>query len=207
VQQQANLDKAIRQMEADISSQTATALQNVMDTEKASGVQSQLVGRRLLLVRLQNLKASGRISLDMNAERPALPALRLEGDDNILVPPRPSFVGVFGEVFAENSFIHKPGYTVSDYLDKAGLNREADLDAVAVIRADGTVESGARSGTQAFFGGGLQNKRLNPGDTIFVPGRIDRRSAYTNFIQGAKDWTAIFYQFGLGAAGLKALRD
>ena len=29
---------------------------------------------------------------------------------------------------------------------------------------------------------------------------------YSRFIEGAKDWTAIFYQFGLGAAGLKVLK-
>jgi protein involved in polysaccharide export with SLBB domain len=205
-QQQVNLDKSIRHMEADINAQAATALQNVVDTEKGSNVQAQIASQRILLFRLQNLKASGRVSLDMDAEHPVLPALPLEGQDEIIVPARPSFVGVFGEVYAENSFIYKPGYTVSDYLDKAGLTREADTDAVTVIRADGTVENGARSAS-ALLGGGVQGKRLNPGDTILVPGRIDRRSVYTSLIQGAKDWTTIFYQFGLGAAGLKTLRN
>ncbi len=69
------------------------------------------------------------------------------------MPAQPSFVGVFGEVFAESSFIHKPG------------------------------------------------------DSVFVPGVLDRRSAYSVFIQGFKDWTSILYQFGLSAAAIKTLRQ
>ena len=54
---------------------------------------------------------------------------------------------------------------------------------------------------------GVLAERLNPGDTLFVPEKFDKRSAYARFIEGAKDLTAIFYQFGLGAAGLKVLKD
>jgi len=203
-QQQANLNKSIRQMEADINAQTATLLQNVTGDEKGNIVQAQIAGQKAMLGRLQGLRASGRIALDLNHDQPALPPLRLEGGDRIIVPQRPSFVGVFGEVYAENSFIHKPEQTVADYLDKAGVTREADMDNVTLIRADGTVETG-RQGF-SLWGPSLMARRLYAGDTIFVPARIDRRSAYSTFIQGAKDWTAIFYQFGLGAAGLKALQ-
>ena len=113
---------------------------------KASASQAQIAGQRLLLGRLQSLKASGRISLDLDPAQPALPHIALEDGDTITVPHRPSFVGVFGEVLAETSFIHKPAYNVSDYLDKAGLTRDADLDNALVIRADGSVLSNARKG-------------------------------------------------------------
>jgi hypothetical protein len=49
--------------------------------------------------------------------------------------------------------------------------------------------------------------RLNPGDSVFVPEVLDRRSAYVQFIDGAKDWTQILYQMGLGAAAIKTLRN
>jgi hypothetical protein len=112
---------------------------------------------------------------------------------------------VFGEVFTESSIIHKPNFSVNDYLDKAGLTRDADTDNVMVIRADGTVVS---SSTGFFsLGFGMHGKKLNPGDSIFVPGVMDRRSAYTSFVQGFKDWTAILYQFGLSAVALKTLRQ
>ena len=49
--------------------------------------------------------------------------------------------------------------------------------------------------------------RMQPGDSIFIPEVVDRRTPYTQFIQGAKDWTAILYQFGIGAAALKTLKN
>ena len=204
-QQQENLDKSIRRLEAEISSQAASTLQNVTDAEKSSSVQAQIAGQKLALTRLQGLKASGRIALELDPSRPQLPPILLEDGDQVTVPHRPSFVGVIGEVLAESSFIHRPGYTVNDYLDKAGLTRDADLDNLMLIRADGSVEGNSRS--QWLFSSCVSSKKLNPGDTIFVPATIDRRSAYTQFIQGAKDWTAILYQFGLGAAAIKTIRS
>jgi hypothetical protein len=40
--------------------------------------------------------------------------------------------------------------------------------------------------------------RAEPGDTIFVPEELNK----TTFVQAAKDWTQILYQFGLGIAGI-----
>lgn len=205
VQQQENLNKSLRRIESDINSQTAAALQNVVDPEKGNVLQSQITGQKLLLSRLQGLKASGRIALELDPEHPKMPPIILEDGDNISVPHRPSFVGVFGEVLAESSMLHKPGHTVNDYLGKAGLTRDADADNLFVIRADGTIEG--KSTSRFIWGSDLTSKPLNPGDSIFVPGLIDRRSAYTQFIQGAKDWTTILYQFGLSAVALKTLRN
>lgn len=204
VQQQANLSKSLRQMQSDINAQSATLMQNITDnTEKGNILQAQLAGQRLMLERLQGIKASGRIALDLDPERPLFPPILLEDGDQIIIPQRPSFVGVFGEVFSESALLHRPGYTVSDYIDRAGLTREADIDNVTIVRADGRVENKP----PAFFllKAEALGKRLYPGDSVFVPARIDRRTAYSSFIQGAKDWTAILYQFGLGAAGFKAI--
>jgi polysaccharide export outer membrane protein len=42
-----------------------------------------------------------------------------------------------------------------------------------------------------------------PGDTVVVPENLDR----FRFTKELKDWSQIFYQFALGVAGLKLLRD
>ena len=205
VQQQVNLDKSLKQMQSDINAQAATALQNVTDTtEKGSNVQAQLAGQRIMLERLQGIKATGRIALDLDPEKPVLPPVTLEDGDQVIIPMRPSFVGVFGEVFTDSAVLHKPHNTVADYLGKAGVTREADMDNLIIVRADGKVESSPAS----FFtmSSAILGKHLYPGDSVFVPGRVDRRTAYSAFIQGAKDWTAILYQFGLGAAGFKTLK-
>jgi hypothetical protein len=41
-----------------------------------------------------------------------------------------------------------------------------------------------------------------PGDTVYVPERLDR----VTFVQGAKDWTQILYQLGVGLAALLSIR-
>lgn len=207
-EQQRNLEKAKRRLEQDINSQVASQLQNVTDSEKGSAVQAQIAGQKILLSRLQDLSSSGRIALELDSTDPQLPALELEDGDSIIVPHKPSFVGVFGAVMAETSFIHKAGNDVAHYVEKAGLTREADLDAALLIRADGTVQSNKAG--RSWLGLGNANfmtSVLNPGDTVFIPEVLDRRSAYTQFIQGAKDWTTLLYQFGLGAAALKTIRN
>lgn len=207
-EQQANLDKAIRKMEQDINTQAATQLQNAIDAEKGAAAQAQIAGQRLVLKRFESLSASGRIALEMAANDAQLPDIILEDGDAISVPHKPSFVGVVGAVQAETSFIYKPGQTVGDYIEKAGPTATANLEAALLIRADGTVQ--ANKAQRSWLGRGngqFLNTRLQPGDTVFVPEELDRRSAYTQFIQGAKDWTAILYQFGIGAAALKTLQN
>ena len=203
VQQQENLNKSVRRLEADIASQAASSGQSMSDADRTAALQAQIAGQKTLLARLKDLKVSGRIALELDPNAPVPPPIHLEDGDQISVPQRPSFVGVFGEVFAEASFIHKPASTVGDYLNKAGLTRDADTDNLLLIRADGTVEGNSGS----FWGANSASKKLNPGDSIFVPGVLDRRSAYVQFIQGFKDWTTILYQFGLSAAAIKTLRQ
>jgi len=204
VQQQVQLDKSKRKLRADIDAQAATQLQNMSpESDKASLLQYQQAAQRMMLERIQDMKASGRISLELDPVKPVFPSIVLEDGDTVMVPMRPNFVGVFGEVHLESAVLYKQSDTVMDYLNRAGLTRDADLDSTIIIRGDGRVESH----TPSFFSTRSETlaKRLYPGDSIFVAARIERRSAYTTFIQGAKDWTAILYQLGLGAVGLKAL--
>jgi polysaccharide export outer membrane protein len=102
----------------------------------------------------------------IEARAPEYPDLPLEDGDNITIPTRPGFVSVFGAVLAENAFIHREDATVEDYLERAGLLREADIDAALIIRADGSVEG--NSAHRRWFGsGGFMGKELQPGDCHF----------------------------------------
>lgn len=201
LQQQENLNRSIRRLEADMNSNAANAPQYATDPERAAVLQGQIVGQKVLISRLKEIKAVGRIALELDPVNPVLPPILLEDGDQINVPQQSSFVSVFGEVFAESSFIYKSGGAVSDYLTKAGLTAAADPDKLLVLRADGTVES-----SKGFWATGLSSAKLNPGDSIFVPAVVDRRSAYAQFIQGFKDWTTILYQLGLSAAAIQTLR-
>ena len=46
-----------------------------------------------------------------------------------------------------------------------------------------------------------------PGDTIFLPEKFDRESAWSQSVRTAKDFTQVLYQLGLGAAAIKTLRQ
>lgn len=206
-QQQSNLDAAVRRAEADLNAHASTLAQNQSDRNSGSGLQAQVAAQRAAVNRLQALRASGRISLDMSEAGNTLPDLSLEDGDVITVPTNPNIVGVFGAVQAETSFLFRQGATVGEYVERAGPIRDADLHAAMLIRADGSVvANGARRSWLGFGSFGFMSLPIRPGDTVFIPEVVDRRSAYSQFVEGAKDWTAIFYQFGLGAAAIKTLR-
>jgi len=205
-QQQSNLNQAVRRFESEMSGQSAALVQNSQDTDKATLLAQTQAAQRQMLAKLKTLEASGRISLEIDPLRPTLPDLPLEDGDQITIPERSGFISVFGAVLTESSFLQRNSASVRDYLLRAGMTRDADDGAVMVLRADGSVESE----TGGWFSGlskGLMGKPLFPGDAIFVPEKVDRRTGYVQFMTGAKDWTQLIYQLGIGAAALKTLRQ
>ena len=207
VQQQQNLDRAVRRMESDIEAKSNTLLQNSTTDKINESLVAQQAAQRQILKNLERLKSSGRVALEMDPSQPRIPELPLEDADHIIIPTKPSFVGIFGAVTIENSMLHRPLASVQDYLEKAGLTREADLDEVIILRADGSAESSPKGIIRKnLWGASVLDKKLYPGDSVLVPEVIDRRTPYTAFIQGAKDWTQLIYQMGLGAVAFKTLR-
>jgi polysaccharide biosynthesis/export protein len=59
----------------------------------------------------------------------------------------------------------------------------------------------ARQG--GWFSSSISSQRPLPGDAIIVPEDFER----TTWMKDLRDWSQIFYQFGLGAAALKVLKD
>jgi hypothetical protein len=108
---------------------------------------------------------------------------------------------VVGAVFNQNAFLHRPGQRLADYLGRAGgPTKDADTGSIYIVKADGTVTSRRQSG---WLISGFESDQLMPGDTIVVPESLDR----FRFTKELKDWSQIFYQFALGVAGLKVLKD
>ncbi|MEY3652318.1 MAG: hypothetical protein RL739_488 [Pseudomonadota bacterium] len=205
-QQQSNLNQAVRRFESEMSGQSAALVQNSQDTDKATLLAQTQAAQRQMLAKLKTLEATGRISLEIDPLRPTLPDMPLEDGDQITIPERSGFISVFGAVLTESSFLQRNNASVRDYLLRAGMTRDADDSAVMVLRADGSVESEA-GGWFSGLSKGLMGKPLFPGDAIFVPEKVDRRTGYVQFMTGAKDWTQLIYQLGIGAAALKTLRQ
>lgn len=201
--QERRLKQALDQLEQDVQRAAVSRAQNVVSVEDANSLKQEAEAQRTLVTRLRTVKPTGRIVLELPEEAKVadLPDMALEDGDRINVPQQPSMVSVFGTVFNESSFIYARRKDVSDYLAQAGGPRkEADKTSIYVLRADGSVVSRQQSG---FLVGSLGGMRVMPGDTIVVPEDFQR----TTWTKDLKDWTQIFYQFGLGAAALKVIRD
>lgn len=200
-EQQRRMDQYIDNLAKAIE-RNAGAQRN-LSPEEALAERQSLEGQRRLLERMRELKASGRVVMELkpgSATLEAFPDLVLEDGDRLLVPFRPATVNVLGSVYNSNAFIFKPGKTVGEYLRlSGGATRDGDKGRSFVIRADGSTLS-----SQSFhglFSGGLDTEQLMPGDTVIVPEKLDKGAV----LRGFKDWTQIVGTFVLGAAAVKVL--
>lgn len=203
--QLANLNQLVRKLEMQTQTQLSSSAASASVNDNAVRIQAEQQAQKQAIDRLRNLKPTGRIMLGLNPEHAstsALPTLRLESQDRLVVPARPDFVHVLGSVNTEASLIWKPGSKVRDYLEVSGLTSGADKDELFVIRADGSVLSNNGS-----WFGSVARAEVQPGDLIVLPEKTDHESGWSVFTRNAKDITQIIYQFSLGAAALKTLRN
>lgn len=202
--QQKRLDEAIDHLERAIQRQLVAGAAGAVSKEEVESSKVQAQGQQQLVARLRQIKATGRIVLDLPAahvQLKDLPDLVLEDGDRFVVPPRPSTVSVIGAVYNQNAFIFRAGQRLSDYLTRAGgPTKDADTASLYVVKADGSVISRRQSN---WLFDGFTGEQLNPGDTIIVPEQLEK----FRLTKELKDWSQIFYQFALGVAGLKVLRD
>jgi protein involved in polysaccharide export with SLBB domain len=196
--QQQNFDRALRDMETDMNRANFTT--RTSNADEAAGQAGSALATTRLIERLRSIKPTGRVVLELPTEGGSLPELELEDGDRLYVPPRPTTVGVFGSVFNSGSYLFSSGRGVSEYMKLAGgPTRGADDRAIFVVRANGSVVSSLQSGSWFSTNGDLKRMPAEPGDTIFVPEEMNKTTA----IQSVRDWTQVFFQLALGAAGLK----
>ncbi len=201
--QQQNYDRALRDLETEFTRNTSTQRTASADEAQAQVARANNTSR--LIERLRSVRPTGRIVLQLEPGATTLPPLTVESGDRLLIPARPNTVGVFGSVFNGGSYLLSEGSSVDDMLKLAGgPTRGADPGSIFVLRANGSVISARQSSSGWFgFSSNMSNLAALPGDTVFVPEELNK----TTFIQEAKDWTQILYQFGLGVAALQTLKN
>lgn len=208
--QEKNLDKILKRLEAESSSELARISQSSGASTDPGAVQAKIQSGKLAqsqsIERFKLLKPEGRISLGLTPSDQIklenLPSIRLENGDRILIPTRPEFVQVVGSVNTESALVYKKGSKVNDYLNQAGISGAADIDGVILVRSDGSALS-----NQRYWGNDVLNAQVLPGDTIVMPEKFDRESGWSQTLRNAKDFTQVLYQLGLGAAAIKTLRQ
>jgi polysaccharide export outer membrane protein len=121
-----------------------------------------------------------RISPDMNHWKNTAADVEVRAGDILVIPKRPSFVMVTGQVFNPTAVAYRPGKSAKWYLSQSGgPTAVANKKAIFVIRADGSV-IGAKEG---LWSGPSLSAVLQPGDTVVVPEKA---------IGGGIQWQTVF---------------
>jgi len=162
---------------------------------------AELTAVQSLASQLEHLVPDGRLVLDLPVSATALPPdMVMENNDTIYVPPKPTFVGVFGMVHSPASFGYDGSLTVGDYVAKAGgISKLGDKSQIFVVRASGAVLAKGRGR----FAGGILRQPIYPGDLIYVPINPDRGRAWAR----VRDLAGVLSGLGVTAAAVKGLTN
>lgn len=115
--------------------------------------------------------------------------IAVRAGDRLVIPKRPSYVMVQGQVFNPTAVAFRPGKSAKWYLSQAGgPTNLANKKAIFVIRADGSV-IGAH-GASLFLGSAL-GQSLQPGDTVVVPEKA---------LGGPPQWKQLFEAVQIGSS-------
>ena len=142
----------------------------------------------------------GRLIIDLGAVLEESQELVLEDGDSLFIPKQQQTVSVLGEVYVSNSHIHKENFGISDYINlSGGTNEFADLEAIYLMKADGTILlSNEIANSGGFFRG--SKSQIQPGDAIVVPVKLQPFNA----VRASTEITQIIYQMALAAAAVNS---
>ena len=141
---------------------------------------------------LQQLEATppiGRVVIHLPSNMKSLDKLAntsadvpLRDGDELVVPKKPNYILVNGQVFNPTAVSFLPGRSAKWYLSQSGgLTQVADKSAMFVVRADGSVLSAKNN--SGFWSGDPMGAVLKPGDSIVVPEKAPRI--------GSRNWSTI----------------
>jgi protein involved in polysaccharide export with SLBB domain len=158
--------------------------------EEAGLVAVALQQQQQVLSSLKSQPASGRlvihISSDIKRWANTIDDIELRPGDTILIPKRPNFVLITGQVYNGSAISFLPGKSAGWYLQQAGgPTNLADKGNIFVIRADGSVIGRGNSGS-GLWHGSVMSARLQPGDTVVVPEKYFGTSAWKTLLSVAQ---------------------
>jgi protein involved in polysaccharide export with SLBB domain len=205
--QQRQLDESVDRLEKEMAAEGALALAASASPEEAGIKQSEIQQMRAFLEKARQARAKGRLVVpiaDIAKKKGASEYIELEEGDSLFIPANPQSIQVSGSVFNQTAFVYDGNKSISDYINLAGgYTENADKKRVYVLKVDGTAvrpESGISSvfwskDSSRWESGG---RRMDPGDTIVVPGKLERIA----WMRNIKDITQILYQIAVTAGVL-----
>jgi polysaccharide export outer membrane protein len=135
----------------------------------AGAGQALAIGQQLIQ-QLRNTKPVGRLVIDVRKVISGPPGgpgdVLLRNGDVLAIPKLTQEVTVLGEVQGPTSHIYRVGLSRNDYIAASGgTTQKADRKRIYIVRANGDVVTGGRSG----WFRRSQVVEVRPGDTIVVP--------------------------------------
>ena len=161
---------------------------NASASDQAALQNAALQQHKQVLEALQNAPITGRLVVHLNRNLRSFANstddIQVRAGDTLVVPKRPDFVIVTGQVYNSNAITYEPGRSAGWYLSRAGgATGLGNKKAIFIVRADGSVVSG-NGGMNSWWRGDVLSTRVGPGDTIVVPEKpIGGSTFWKNLIQ------------------------
>jgi polysaccharide biosynthesis/export protein len=136
----------------------------------ANGAAQSLAVGQQLMSQLRETKPVGRLVIDIARVAKGPPGASddvvVRNGDRLLIPKQSQEVTILGEVQSPTSHVFESGLSRDDYIAKSGgITQKADRRRIYVVRANGDVVSGERTG----WFRRSRSVEMHPGDTIIVP--------------------------------------
>jgi len=150
---------------------------SVAGSQDQAGLQQSLLQQQQqILNALRSHPASGRLVIRISPEISQwenTPAdIEVRAGDTLVIPKRPDFVMVMGQVYNSTAITYVPGKKAEWYLRQGGgVTQSGNKKAIFIVRADGSVVGHGDSGS-VWSRGGVLDVRMNRGDALVVPDKI-----------------------------------
>ncbi len=160
------LVQRVREQQASLKLTAASA----PDPDQRLSAESAFVQWQTTLENLVSSPPTGRVTIQISSNirswENTARDVSVQPGDILIVPKRPSFVLVQGQVYGPTAVAYRPGKSGHWYLMQAGgLTNMANKRAIFVVRADGTVIGNHGS----YWGGDSLSVALQPGDMVVAP--------------------------------------
>jgi protein involved in polysaccharide export with SLBB domain len=171
------LETLSNRLESDLAALSLEAVSTSAVTNGSSGgnaAQALAIGQQLIQ-QLRNTKPVGRLVINLQQVingHPGGPAdVLVRNGDMLLIPKKTQEITVLGEVQSPTSHVYRAGLSRDDYIAKSGgATQKADKKRIYIVRANGDVLTGGRTGWFRRSRG----IEVHPGDTIVVPLNTER---------------------------------
>ena len=212
--QKERLKEYVDRLEQDILSLGAVAAGKILSEDESVVLQRTLASKKELLEKLRSAEPTGRMVINLD-EILVLPSskynFKLQPGDRLIVGKKPAYVNIMGAVFNPTALFAEEKQSVKHYLNLVGgPTKDADKKEIYIVKANGTVISKGQGGLfglgswdnkkQRWTLGGFDSTKLDPGDTVIVPQKIETYP----WMRFLKDTSGILYQLAVTVGVLKS---